>query len=150
MKIKIEIDGQLEEEEVILRCSSLDDRMQKLQREICELVQDQSKFVFYKGEVSYYLKLEEILFFETEANVIQVHTREDIYQSKYKLYELEELLPGYFMRVSKSAILNTRCIYAINRSVSSPVVVQFQNTHKQVYVSRHYYKSLRERLEEKR
>lgn len=38
---------------------------------------------------------------ETDGNAIQVHTRDDIYQTRYKLYELEELLPGQFMRVSK-------------------------------------------------
>lgn len=54
------------------------------------------------------------------------------------------------MRVSKSTILNIKSIYAINRSVSTSCTVQFQKSYKQVYVSRHYYKPLRNRLEEKR
>lgn len=33
-----------------------------------------------------------------------MHTAVDIYETDYKLYELEQLLPGYFMRISKSAI----------------------------------------------
>lgn len=77
------------------------------------------------------------------------HTVDQVYRTKYKLYELEELLPGYFMRASKSAILNTNKIYSITHSLSN-CIVQFQNTHKQIYVSRYYYKPLRERLEEKR
>ena len=68
----------------------------------------------------------------------------------YKLYELEEFLPGYFMRVSKSTILNTNHIYSITRSISSSSKVEFQNTHKQVYVSRYYYKPLKIKLLEKR
>ena len=66
------------------------------------------------------------------------------------LYELEELLPGQFMRVSKSAILNTSHVYSITKNLSSSSVVQFRNTHKQVYVSRMYYKPLKCKLEEKR
>ena len=150
MKIRIEIDEQLEEEEIIIRSNSLDERVKKIQSAVNEVLRARHNLVFYKGDTSYYLKLEEILFFETECSVIHAHTQEDIYRIKYKLYELEEMLPGYFMRISKSAILNTRCIYGINRSVTSPVVVQFKNTHKQVYVSRYYYKPLKERLEEKR
>ena len=53
---------------------------------------------------------------ETDGNAIQVHTRDDIYQTRYKLYELEELLPGQFMRVSKSAILNTSHVYSITKT----------------------------------
>lgn len=150
MKIRIEIDEQLQEEEIIIRSNSLDERVQKIQNAVNEVILAQHKLVFYKGDTAYYLKLEDILFFETDGSGIQAHTKGDIYRIKYKLYELEEMLPGYFMRISKSAILNTRCIYAINRSVTSPVVVQFQDTHKQVYVSRYYYKPLKERLEEKR
>ena len=72
------------------------------------------------------------------------------YQVKYKLYELEEILPGHFMRVSKSTILNLQKIYALHKTISSPCLVEFANTSKQVYVSRHYYRPLRSRLEEKR
>ena len=87
---------------------------------------------------------------ETDGNAIQVHTRDDIYQTRYKLYELEELLPGQFMRVSKSAIMNTSHVYSITKNLSSSSVVQFRDTHKQVYVSRMYYKPLKCKLEEKR
>ncbi len=150
MRIRIEIDQDLEEEEIIIKSSVLDERVQKIQNAVNEVIQSRHKLVFYKGDTAYYLKLEDILFFETEGSGVQAHTKQDIYRIKYKLYELEELLPGYFMRVSKSAILNIRCIYSINRSVAAPVIVQFQDSHKQVFVSRYYYKPLRERLEEKR
>ena len=72
------------------------------------------------------------------------------YQTKYKLYELEDILPGFFMRVSKSTILNTNHIYSINRNLTASSVVAFSDTHKQVYVSRYYYKPLISKLEEKR
>ena len=73
-----------------------------------------------------------------------------MYQVKYRLYELEEFLPGHFLRISKSTILNTEKVYAIRRNLTASSEVEFQNTHKQVFVSRAYYKSLRHKLEEKR
>lgn len=54
------------------------------------------------------------------------------------------------MRVSKSTILNINHIYSITRNLTSSSIVEFQNTHKQVYVSRHYYKPLKFKLLEKR
>lgn len=106
--------------------------------------------IFYKGQVEYYLSLDDILFFETSDHHIHAHTKNDMYQIKYKLYELEEMLPGNFMRISKSTILNVKKIYAIHKTISSPCLIEFEDTHKQVYVSRHYYKPLKIRLEEKR
>lgn len=150
MKIRIEIDENLIEEEVIVRGGSLNEQVQQIQRALSEIFKQEQRIVFHKDETEYYLPLTEILFFETDGKAIHAHTVSDIYLIKHRLYELEEILPGYFMRVSKSTILNVRCIYAINRSVSTSCVVQFKDTHKQVYVSRYYYKPLRNRLEEKR
>lgn len=65
-------------------------------------------------------------------------------------YELEEFLPRYFMRISKSTILNTNKVYSIQRNLTASSVIEFQNTHKQIYVSRYYYKPLKNKLEEKR
>ena len=59
-------------------------------------------------------------------------------------------MPVSFMRVSKSTILNTEHIYSISRNFTASSVVAFDGTHKQVFVSRYYYKPLISKLEEKR
>ncbi len=150
MKIKIEIDEALQEDVVLIQCRRLTEEISAVQRAVSEAAGTMQKFVFYKGNTEYYLMLDEILFFETDENGISAHTRTDAYQIKYRLYELEELLPRFFMRVSKSTILNTNHIYSINRNLTASSVVAFLNTHKQVYVSRYYYKPLISKLEEKR
>lgn len=150
MKIKIELDGNLTEDEVIIRTNSLGEHVEKLERAVREVIDARQKFTFYKEATEYYLPLETLAFFETEGSVVYAHTGKDMFVTKLRLYELEELLPGFFMRVSKSTILNLRFVYAITRSLSSACLVQMQGTHKQVYVSRYYYKLLKERLEEMR
>jgi len=150
MKIRIEVDDKINENEVIIRCSELNEEIKNIQIMLHDILAQKKRIIFYKGDTEYYLTLEEILFFETEENGICAHTIDNIYTVKYKLYELEELLPGYFMRVSKSTILNTNHIYSITQSLSSSSRVEFQNTHKQVYVSRYYYKPLKIKLLEKR
>ena len=150
MKIKIEIDESLSEDEVLIRCRGLTEQVTEIQQAVSEVVNTSKRFVFYRGNTEYYLALEEILFFETDGDGINAHTRDNIYQTKYKLYELEDLLPGCFMRISKSSIVNTNHIYSISRNLTASSVVAFAGTHKQVYVSRYSYNPLVNKLEEKR
>lgn len=150
MKIQLDFDPDLEEEIVTIRCPNLSETVEQIQRALADVAANQEKHVFYKEDTEYYLPLQDILFFETGIRGIDVHTISDVFQTKRKLYELEALLPGYFMRISKSAILNTNRVYAINRNLTASSVVEFQHTHKQVFVSRNYYKALRNKLEEKR
>lgn len=149
MRIRIEVDDSIQEEEVIIRCSGIHEHIQEIQQALERIALKRKAIVFYREETEYYFALEEILFFETGENRIYAHTIDNVYHVKYKLYELEEMLPTNFMRISKSTILNIQRIYSITRNLSSSVV-EFQYTHKQVYVSRHYYKVLKARLEEKR
>lgn len=150
MKIRIEVDDKIIENEVIIKCNELNQEVQNVQNMLNNLLLSKKRITFYKGDAEYYLSLEDILFFDTEGNSICAHTIDNVYNVKYKLYELEELLPGYFMRVSKSAILNTNHIYSITHSLSSSSKVEFLNTHKQIYVSRYYYKPLKIKLLEKK
>lgn len=150
MKIRIEIDDGIAEDEVIIRCRGLTAEVTAVQKVVSDVVNASQRFPFYKGNTEYYLTLDEILFFETDEHGVSAHTKDEMYQTKYKLYELEDVLPGAFMRVSKSTILNTNHIYSISRNLTASSVVTFYDTHKQVYVSRNYYKPLISKLEEKR
>lgn len=150
MKIRIEIDGAIAEDEILIRCRELTDEVTAVQRAVGDVVHTSGRMPFYKGNTEYYLTLDEILFFETDEHGISAHTKSEMYQTKYKLYELEDILPGTFMRVSKSTILNTRHVYSISRNLTASSVVAFAGTHKQVFVSRYYYKPLISKLEEKR
>lgn len=147
MKIKIELDSDLTENEIIIRCPALTEDIQRLQQIISDTVPVHPKMTFYKGDIQYFLNLEDILFFETEEKWINVHTAEDIFQTRQKLYELEELLPRYFLRISKSAILNTHKVYSIHKNIAASSVVEFLDSHKQVFVSRNYYKALIHQIE---
>ncbi|WP_124098135.1 LytTR family DNA-binding domain-containing protein [Ruminococcus sp. Marseille-P6503] len=149
MKIRIVIDSSFEEDEVVIRCRELNENIRELQKAVSG-VSDGLKMVFYKRQTEYFMPLDSILFFETSPGRIDAHTTSDVFQIKHKLYELEEILPIQFIRASKSAILNINHIYSIEKNLTSSSLVKFRNTHKQVYVSRNYYKALRIRISERR
>lgn len=148
MKIRIELVDSLEEDEVVIRCRRVDDSIQRIHQYILEQGRAAPKIVFYQGSEEYYFPLEDILFFETEGDLVFAHTEQQSYRTRLRLYELEEALPRQFARVSKSTIVNTGRIYSIKRELPGSGVVQFAGTHKQVYVSRHYQAELKKRMKE--
>ena len=148
MKVRIELDPQMDEPEMIIRAPRLTEDVARLQQLILE--QKMTPLTFYKDRIEYFVDVSKILFFETDGEKIYGHTREEAYEVRQKLYELEEILPIAFCRISKSTIVNTKQIYSIEKSFSGTSTVNFYQTHKQVHVSRHYYQLLKERLKEMR
>lgn len=68
MKIKIELDSDLTENEIIIRCPALTEDIQRLQQIISDTVPVHPKMTFYKGDVQYFLNLEDILFLKQRRN----------------------------------------------------------------------------------
>lgn len=148
MKIRIELDDSLNDIEVVIRASHLSEELEQIQQALSQVSRPQ--LIFYKGSSEYFLDLADILFFETDGTRIFGHTRDNAYEVKFKLYELENSLPKIFCRISKSSIVNTRSIYSLDKSFSGTSTIRFYDTVKQIHVSRHYYQLLKEKLRETR
>ncbi|MGO0054280.1 LytTR family DNA-binding domain-containing protein [Streptococcus suis] len=148
MKVRIEFDDSLDQVEVVIRTSQLGPEIEQIQQALQQV--SRPSLVFYKGSSEYFLSVSEVLFFETDGTKIYAHTADDAYEVKMKLYELEEYLPIYFCRVSKSTIANSKAVYSLDKSFSGTSRISFYQTHKEVHVSRHYYHLLKEKLREVR
>lgn len=146
MKVRIEIDAGMEEAEVVIRCKELNDSIVALQNYILEQNGTGQCLALYRGETEYYVGIKDIYFFETEGRSVFAHTSNMFFEAGYKLYELEEMLPHKFMRISKSTIVNLDYIYSITRNLTASSVVEFAGSNKSVLVSRGYYRALVEQL----
>lgn len=149
VKIRIEIVEDSAAEEVVIRCCKADETVRNIQQYVLEQLASGTKITFYKENQEFFFPLDEVLFFETEGENIYAHTANDAYQIKYRLYELEQILPRHFVRAAKSTIVNITQVYSITRNLTASSLVNFTGSHKHVYVSRHYYQQLRERLSER-
>lgn len=148
MKIKLNIDPNAPDTEITITTSKMNDKIARLYKMLQgSNIPDQLEAIH--NHTSYYLNVDDILFFETDSKIVMAHTSEKAYQVKYKLYELEELLSGKFLRISKSTIINLDQVYSITRSISN-CKIQFQNSYKSVYASRHYYRELCDHLDERK
>ena len=147
MKLRIELTDGAAEDEVVVRCNRVDGNVQKIQEFISNL--SAPKMTFYKNSLEYFFPIEDVLFFETDGEQVFAHTQTDAFKVKHRLYELEEILPAAFIRAAKGTIVNTKQIYAIDRNLTSSSKVNFTGTHKNIYVSRHYFKPLKEKINQR-
>lgn len=144
MKIKIIEDKNQDEKTLTIITHSMTPELQNLVDELGGMdIQG-----IYRGS-DVLISPSDVLFFETDQNIIYAHTTEKAYETRYRLYELEELLPHTFIRISKSSIANVKEISAIEKSITSSRKISFFKTQKVVYVSRKYYPILKEKLNER-
>lgn len=143
MRLKI-VYSDLLDDEVVITINKDNAQLDDIKKYIEKL--NRVNLKFYQKDLEVFINITDVLFFETEFDRISAHTKNDVYIVKEKLYELENLLPNYFKRVSKSTIINQNQVYAINRSVTQPGIVIFNDTHKRTYISRFYFKKLKEEL----
>lgn len=146
MKIRVEVEPDLKETEVVIRCNEVNETVIQLQNLINQAEKEKKRIVFYKDDTEFFIPLSNVLFFETSGEQVWAHTADEEFLVKYKLYELENMLPDMFMRVSKSTILNTAKIYSILRNLTAASKIEFYKSKKTVFVSRFYYKELKNKL----
>ncbi|MCL2451943.1 LytTR family transcriptional regulator [Candidatus Saccharibacteria bacterium] len=142
MKIRIDIDENLAEPEIIIAGRAND--VAKLQAAI--LTTQAQKLTLLRNGREYFVPAANVLFFESVDGKTWAHTAKNIYLIRSRLYELEQILPPNFARCSKSAIINTAQIWSIRRNLTGPSVVQFRGSLKQISLSRSFYKSLIKRV----
>lgn len=148
LKIHVEVDPDLTEPEVTVHVPAKTPEVDELVAAIQAADMTQQRLTFsWRGE-NYQVSLADVLFFEARDHQVTVHTATAMYTTSQRLYELAERLPAQFIQVSKSAILNRTQVFSLTRSVTGNLV-KFQNSHKQLYVSRRYYQALKRALEEK-
>ena len=145
--IRIEINPDLPEDELVIQCRQMTDAAAQLERAVAVALSAPPSPVFFKNDTEYFFPLTDVLFFENEDDKVYAHTANDVFSTRLRLYEWEQLLPFAFIRASKSAIVNLTQIHSISRNLSAASLAEFRGSHKSVYISRFYYKALRARLD---
>lgn len=143
MKIIIEQIGQEEEEQILIRCRSVDDSVVTLAK---ELEKRRDKLTVREGERIFQVDPSEVYYFEAVDNKVFLYTKEKVYETKLKLYELEEQF-GYtdFIRVSKSVILNLSKVESFYPEFNGRFEALMKNKER-VLISRQYVPELKKRL----
>ncbi len=146
-KVRLDIDPD-NEDEIIIKCKEANDEVLRIYSLLTERKNSEIELLL-NGE-THFVKLSELLFFETDGTKTAAHTKSRMYYTDLKLYELEEQLPSSFMRISKSAIINTKAVSSMRREITGICEAFFPDTPKKVYISRSYYHSFKNKIYETR
>ena len=149
MKLKIEIDSSLPEE-VILRAPEINDTVRRVRQALDGALQLTGEIAVRCGGEELFLPYSAIYFFEVENDRVYANTANDAFICNLRLAELAELLPRAFARASKSCIVNTAKIRSLKRSPTGVCETGFSDSEKKIYISRMYYRAVRDIIEETR
>jgi DNA-binding LytR/AlgR family response regulator len=147
MKIRTEIS---DTDEIVIRCRERSDRIRSMEAAIEEYLRGENELSLFADGIEHFVPKISILFFESSNGKVYAHTRDKIFSSTYKLFELEELMPSCFVRVSKSVVANIAEISYFRREIVGNGEMGFRGCEKKVYFSRAYYKLLKYKIDETR
>lgn len=143
MKILIEEPGAGEDDQIIIRCRQMSKQLLQF---INNLKTQKPNIVGLNGSDIHRLDPDDIYYFEAVDNKVFIYCREKVFESKYKLYEVEDLFTGSdFLRVSKSVILNLRRITFLSPAYSGRLEAALDNGEK-IIISRQYVSDLKQKL----
>lgn len=132
-----------EEDEIIIKSQTPDYELLKY---LNNYKKDTEKMSFYKDSKIVLLEAKDIFYFESVDNNVFAYTNENVYESKNKLYQLEENLDSRtFFRANKSVILNLNKIESLIPAFGGRFEAILKNNYK-IIISRMYVKILKERL----
>lgn len=147
MEVSLKLISDTEKEEAKLYVHEKTNHIKRLEKYIQEDGFYPDYLLCQKEKTQIPVKIESIYYIETIQEVQYVHTEKDIYKVKLRLYELERRLPYFFMRVSKSAILNLQGVKTYKPLSGGLMLAEFDNGDG-TYISRKYVKELRNRVRE--
>lgn len=143
MKVSIEEVGKDMDEEIIIRCHEVNDDILKL---VHRLKTEKTVILGYDEDNIHRLRIAEVYYFEAVDNKVFIYCKDKVYESRQKLYELEEMCQGKkFFRASKSTILNLTKISFVRPSISGRFEAKLDNGET-IAVSRQYVPILKKML----
>lgn len=143
MKVSIEYVPKESQEEVIIRCHSVNETIHNILR---LLEAPQERLIGQVNEEIHILEPEKIFYIESVDRKTFIYGMQQVYESHKKLYELEEELESHlFFRCSKSMILNINRIHSVRPMFDGRFEALLDNREK-VYISRKYVPILKQKL----
>lgn len=145
MKITIATPLAGEEDEIIIKMAELDDDVLKMIRRLKDGVSKDTMAV-YADESILMIPIRDILYFDATDNHVFAYTKDNCYETRKKLFEIEELLSNSsFLRISKNAIVNIKSIDHISPEFNGRLIASLKNGE-DIIISRGYVPELKRKL----
>lgn len=138
MKVNIELVDTIDEEIAIIKAHELTKEI----NEAIELLKNGNSSipVINNGNIEL-LPIKKIYYIESIDNKTFIYDKENVYETKQKLYELENL-GNNFLRCSKSMIINIKKIKSVRATINAKMECILLNDEK-LEIARSYVKDLK-------
>ena len=143
MKITINIEEDRTDTEIAIACNQLTPEIEKI---IATLRILNQQLVVVKNDETHIIDVSQIIYIESVDRKTFVYTSDNFFESKLKLYEIEErLCQCGFFRASKSCIVQLRHIKSLKADIDRKIRLTLESGE-QIMVSRMYADELKKRL----
>ena len=143
LKIEINVDENAADMEIIVTCKKLTPKVEKI---LATLRMMDSQMVVRKNNEIYLLDIARIIYIESVERKCFVYTADEVYESEFPLYELEQQLAEYgFFRISKSFLIHLPSIQSLKADINRRIRITMSNGE-EIIASRQYADELKKRL----
>lgn len=143
MKIEVLVDEKAEDLHISVTCKQLTPDIEKL---LATLRMMNQQLTAKKNEETYLLDIAQIIYIESVDRKCFIYTSDEVYESDFRLYELEQQLEKYgFFRVSKSFLVHLQNVQSLKAEINRKIRVTMSNGE-QIIASRQYADALKKRL----
>lgn len=143
LKISIQEISRELEEEILIRCHEVDEEIHEI---VNKLKTEPSIILGYQDEQVHRMNLRDIYYFEAVDGKVFLYCKDNVFEVKHKLYELEEVCKEKnFFRATKSTILNIAKISSVHPSLNGRFEAVLDNGERAV-ISRQYVPVLKKML----
>lgn len=143
MQTKITKIDKSKPEMIEIQCHTLSEEVQEI---VAFVKSRQGQLSCVSDEKIYEVSVSDILYIETVDNKSFVYTQKNVYETKQRLYELEEMLKEKrFLRISKSMLLNLMKVSSIKPALNSQFMAELISGE-QVLITRKYASDLKKAL----
>lgn len=141
MKLVITKNQQIDELKVTIEAKEDDPELDKV---LHQLKQIQVEFLGKKDGKSFLFPSSDIYYIESTEDQCLLYTKNDVFDCKYRLYEIEEMNPS-FLRVNKQIVLNADKIKSFRSTFNGKLEATLNNQDR-IEISRAYVQALKSRL----
>lgn len=145
MKVRLDIDQQYAEEQIIIEAPSLSPRVQKVQNFVQSLDQNETLKGKFQDQL-YLIEVGTIQRVYIENRKVLAETDIRTYTLDIRLYQAVEILPASFIQISQSEIVNIDAISHLKLTSNGLIEIYLKNDSF-TYSSRRYLKAIKEKLE---
>lgn len=143
MKIEICIDENAADLEISVTCKRLTSDIEKI---LATLRMMNHQLTAKKDNEIHLLDITQVIYIESVDRKCFIYTSDEIYESEFRLYELEQQLEEYgFFRVSKSFLIHLQNIQSLKADINRRIRVTMSNGE-EIIASRQYADELKRRL----